>query len=41
MKLNTVIYKALRLILVINARLYGRGASREVCRDLAGEFKCY
>lgn len=37
--MHKLIYRALRLLLALNARVYGRGASLEVCRDLAGEFR--
>lgn len=36
MKLNQMIFRALTLILALNTRVYGSGATREVCRDLAG-----
>jgi hypothetical protein len=36
--MNRVIYTAIQALLRLNDRLYGRGASREVLRDLAGEW---
>lgn len=38
MTLNTIIYKGLLAILNLNARIYGRAASHELCRDLRGSF---
>lgn len=38
MKLNRIVYAALRVILRFNTRVYGKGSSHELCRDLAGEF---
>lgn len=38
MKLNKIVYALLRAILRFNARVYGKGSSHELCRDLAGEF---
>jgi hypothetical protein len=35
-KLNSIIYRILLALLKLNARVYGTGASRELCRDLAG-----
>jgi hypothetical protein len=35
MRIDSLIFKALRMILNLNAKLYGQGASREVLRDLA------
>lgn len=34
-----LIFRLLRALLKFNARIYGRGASFEVCRDLQGEFR--
>jgi hypothetical protein len=39
MKLNTLIYRALRAVLRFNDSQYGRGASCELLRDLAGEWR--
>lgn len=36
--MNRIIYLALKLILRFNERLYGASASREVLRDLSGEW---
>jgi hypothetical protein len=38
--MNRLIYRALRLLLRLNAWKYGHGATVEVLRDLAGEWKC-
>lgn len=38
MRLHVLIYRALAALLSLNARVYGRGASREVLRDLASEY---
>lgn len=37
--MNRLIYRALSLILKLNDRLYGVSASREVLRDLAGDWR--
>ena len=41
MRLHYMIFKAIRALLALNARVYGKGASYEVCNDLAGEFYPY
>lgn len=38
MRLHRVIYRVLLVVLRLNARVYGTGASHELCRDLAGMF---
>lgn len=38
MRLHRVIYRVLLAVLRLNARVYGTGASHELCRDLAGMF---
>ena len=37
MKLDRLIFAAMRLLIALNTRKYGKGASREVLRDLLGE----
>ena len=37
MKLHRLIFVAMRLLIALNTRKYGKGASREVLRDLLGE----
>ena len=37
--MNKLIYKTLKVILRFNDRWYGRGASREVIRDLESEWR--
>ena len=34
--MNYLIFDAIRLLLRLNDRIYGRGASREILRDLTG-----
>ena len=38
MTMNKLIFRLLQALLDLNARLYGRGASHEVCRDLRGRY---
>ena len=37
LQLHRIIFLAMRLLIALNARKYGKGASREVLRDLLGE----
>ena len=37
MKLHHLLFRAMRLLIVVNTWKYGKGASREVLRDLLGE----
>ena len=37
MKLDRLIFAAMRLLIALNTRKYGKGASRELLRDLLGE----
>lgn len=38
MKMHAVIFRVIQWLLDINARVYGRGASHEVCRDMAARY---
>lgn len=37
--MNKLIWIALKALLRLNGRIYGHGASREVLRDLVGEWR--
>ncbi len=37
--MSRIIFRALTLILALNTRIYGPGATHEVCRDLAGMWR--
>jgi hypothetical protein len=37
LQLHRIIFRAMSLLIALNARKYGKGASRELLRDLLGE----
>ena len=40
LQLDRIIVRAMRLLIALNTSKYGKGASREVLRDLQGELNC-
>ena len=37
LQVHRIIFRAMRLLIALNTRNYGKGASRELLRDLLGE----